>query len=371
MQSNVHSSLIYKIALTHIPGVGPVLAKNLLGYCGSVEAIFTEKVTHLTKIPGIGINIAKAVHAFKNFDKAYIEADFIQKNKIEALFFLDEDYPQRLKNCNDSPVMLYYKGQKLLNLSRTIAIVGTRMATDYGKLQTEKIVEALQPYQPTIVSGLAYGIDICAHKSALKNNLPTVGVLAHGLDKIYPAVHKNVAAKMLQQGGLLTEYGNNTNPDRENFPARNRIVAGMCDAVVVIEAGAGGGALITAELANGYNRDVFALPGRVDDTFSAGCNRLIKTNKANLIETAADIAYILGWQNEFQKKKKHVQRPLFIDLNEDEQMLVNLLTQNGTMNIDTLLAHNQLPISKIAALLLNLEFNGIVKSLPGKMYALI
>ncbi|MBL7926719.1 MAG: DNA-protecting protein DprA [Bacteroidia bacterium] len=361
---------IYKIALTQIPGVGPVLAKNLLSYCGNVAAVFNDKVAHLSKIPGIGPHLAKTIHHYKNFDKAFAEHAFINKNNIQAIFFADDAYPQRLKHCADGPVMLYYKGQANLNQSRMLAIVGTRMATDYGKAQTEKIIETLLPFQPTIVSGLAYGIDVCAHKSALKNNLQTIAVLAHGLDRMYPAVHKSVADKMVHSGGLLTEYGQNTNPDRENFPARNRIVAGLCDAVIVIEAGVGGGALITADLANGYNRDVFAIPGRVDDAASAGCNQLIKSNKANLIESAADIVYLLGWKNEKQKQKT-IQRNLFAEISKDEQMLVDLLSQQGAMNIDNLLAQNQLPASKIAALLLNLEFNGIVKSLPGKMFTLI
>lgn len=370
--SHPHEELMHRIAITLINGVGNVLAKNLISYCGSVDAVFKEKISHLEKIPGVGSVIAKSVKSFADFGRAEKEILFMEKYKITPLFFLDKNYPERLKNCMDSPVMLYYKGAADLNAPRMVAFVGTRNATEYGKQQTEKIIEDLAAYKVTVTSGLAYGIDICAHKAALKNGINTIAALAHGLDRIYPAVHKATAHKMLEQGGLLTEYMSNTNPDRENFPTRNRIVAGMSDAVVVIEAGARGGALITAEIANNYNRDVFALPGRVDDTYSVGCNHFIKLNKAALIESAADIVYIMGWEEQ-EKKKKNApqQRNLFTELNADEKTLIDLLTNFGPANIDSIVAKSNMQVSKIAATLLNLEFNGLVKSLPGKVYQLL
>ncbi|MEO8150062.1 MAG: DNA-processing protein DprA [Bacteroidia bacterium] len=364
--------LKFRIAITMINNVGNVLAKNLISYCGSVEAVFKEKVSHLEKIPGVGSVVAKSVKAFHDFERAEEEIKFMEKYKITPLFFLDKEYPERLKNCMDAPVMLYYKGNANLNVQRMVAFVGTRNATEYGKQQTEKIIEDLAAYKVTVTSGLAYGIDICAHKAALKNNLDTVAVLAHGLDRIYPSMHKATAQKMLEQGGLLTEYRSGTNPDRENFPSRNRIVAGISDAVVVMEAGARGGALITAEIANNYNRDVFALPGRVDDTYSIGCNHFIKQNKASLMESAADIVYIMGWEEKEKKKKDTpLQRNLFLELSADEKSLMDMLTENGPTSIDSLVMKSNMQVSKIAAALLNLEFNGFVKSLPGKVYQLL
>ena len=363
--------LKYRIAITLIKNVGPVLAKNLISYCGGVEAVFREKVTNLEKIPGVGSVIAKSIRSFSDFKRAEDEIQFIQKYKIKPVFILDKEYPERLKNCIDAPVLLYFKGNENLNSSRTVAFVGTRNATGYGKEQTENLIADLAAYNVTIISGLAYGIDITSHKAALKNNLNTIAVLAHGLDRIYPTAHKSTAQKMVEQGGLLTEYMSGTIPDRENFPSRNRIVAGISDAVVVIEAGATGGALITAEIANNYNRDVFALPGRVDDVYSRGCNHYIKINKAALIETAADIVYIMGWEQKESKKAPEKQQKLFIELNNEEKQLVTLLTDSGPADIDSLILKSNLQSSKIAAALLNLEFNGIIKSLPGKMYRLI
>ena len=264
--------------------------------------------------------------------------------------------------------MLYYKGNADLNNRKVISIVGTRKATEYGKQFCAELIQHLQTHQTLIVSGLAYGIDICAHKESVKNNLPTVGVLAHGLDDLYPGQHRSTADKMIENGGLLSDYISGTNPDRENFPKRNRIVAGMCDAVVVVEAGITGGALITAEIANSYSRDVFALPGRIGDPFSAGCNKLIKINKAALIESYADISYLLGWQQEEVKAAK--QAKLFLDLTEEELLLVNYLKEKGNLPIDELCYATNLSMSKASGLLLNLEFNGVVKTLPGKVYQL-
>jgi DNA processing protein len=371
MDASETEKLKLKIALTLIPGVGNVIARNLVSYCGSVEGVFKESKKNLEKIPDVGPVTADAIKNYCDFEKAEDECLFIEKHTIIPLFYLDKNYPSRLKNCTDAPVMLYYKGNVDLNSQRIVAIVGSRSATEYGKTVTEKIVADLKNSKASIASGLAYGIDIYAHKAALKNEMKTIAVLAHGLDRVYPGLHKNIAEKMIEQGGLLTEYLSGTKPDKENFPQRNRIVAGISDAIVVIEAAKGGGALITAEIANSYNRDVFAVPGRLNDVFSEGCNHLIKINKAVLIESAKDIEYIMGWEEKQAKKIKNTQRNLFVELNAEEKSLVDLINQNGSMDIDAICSNIAMPVSKISATLLNLEFKGMLKSLPGKVYQLI
>ncbi len=361
--------LQYKIALTLIPNIGDVLAKRLVAYTGGVEAVFEEKKAMLMKIPGIGNSLATDILSAEVKKRAEQEIVFIEKNNIQPLFFLDDDYPKRLSHCSDSPIMLYFKGNTNLNAEKIISIVGTRDATNYGKLLCEKLVCDLSALQVTIVSGLAYGIDICAHKAALENNLPTVGVFAHGLDRIYPALHKSTATKMLEQGGWLTDFMSETNPDRENFPRRNRIVAGISDATIVIESKANGGSLITAEIANSYNRDVFAFPGNVGSEVSEGCNNLIKKNKATLIQSANDVVYNLGWEI-VKKKKAPAQKQLFVELRGDEETVFNCLKTRDEFSIDDLCFESKMPMSKVAATLLTLEFQGLVKSLPGKRYRL-
>ncbi|MCC6252545.1 MAG: DNA-protecting protein DprA [Bacteroidia bacterium] len=362
------NDLLYKIGITLLEGVGDINAKKLIASCGSAEAVFKAKKEHLLKIEGIGEYIAQSVVKQKVLQRAETEIKFITNNKIRPVFYLDNEYPQRLKQCTDAPVMLYYKGNANLNNRKILSIVGTRKATEYGKQFCAKLITELKQFNPLIVSGLAYGIDICAHKESLKNDIETVAVVAHGLDMIYPGQHKATSEKMIKQGGILTDFISGTKPDRENFPKRNRIVAGMCDAVIVVEAGITGGALITAEIANSYSRDVFALPGRVGDEFSAGCNKLIKINKAALIESVDDIVYLLGWLQEDIKASR--QTKLFVELSDEEQTLVDYLKDKGTLPIDELCYATNIPMSRAASLLLNLEFNGVIKSLPGKMYQL-
>lgn len=359
----------YKIALSLIPNIGDILAKRLVAYCGSVEGVFKEKKSALEKIPGIGAFYAGAVINQNVFKRAEEEIRFIEKNKIQPLFYLDKEYPLRLTHCEDGPVVLYFKGETDFNTQKVLSIVGTRESTDYGERMCNKLIDELLAHNVLIVSGLAYGIDICAHKAAVRNGLPTVGVVAHGLDKIYPAIHKNTAEKMMHNGGLLTDFISNTKPNPENFPRRNRIVAGIADATIVIESKKDGGSLITAEIANSYSRDVFAFPGRVGDATSEGCNNLIKQNKAALIQSAADIIYLLGWEQP-KNKKKNIQKQLFVELKPEEEVVVNFLKEKESVNIDELCFSTKMPISKVSALLLNLEFSGIVKSLPGKMYRL-
>lgn len=363
--------LKYQIGVTLIKGIGPNLAKNLIAYLGSVEAVFKEKKQNLAKIPGIGEVLSNEIASQDVIRRAEKEIAFIQKNKIETHFFTSKSFPYRLKECPDSPVMLYYKGARNLNEGKFIGIVGTRKATDEGKEFCKHMITDFSASLPnaTIVSGLAYGIDICAHKVSCDVDMPTIGVLGHGLDRIYPAVHRSTAVKMLEQGGLLTEFMSETNPDRQNFVQRNRIIAGMCDALIVVESGNRGGALITAELANDYNRDVFAVPGRVNDELSAGCNLLIKQHKASLIESAEDVIKMMNWETSEVKSKEVVQPSLFEDLSDEEEAVITLLRKNTDgINVNELALQLNKPFSRLSSQLLEMEFKGLVKCMPGGVY---
>ncbi|WP_343524230.1 DNA-processing protein DprA [Pedobacter sp.] len=363
-------STLHKIALTFIKSIGPVTAKNLLAYCGSAENIFSADKKQLLQIPGVGEKTIEAIRGSDALLRARQELDFVEKHGIEVLFFSDEKYPKRLKNCIDSPVLLYAKGTVDFNHPRIISIVGTRNATNYGKNLCKELCEVLAPYNVLIVSGLAYGIDVTTHKECLVNHIPTVGVLGHGLDRMYPKIHKTVAQKMVLNGGLLTEFPILTNPDRTNFPQRNRIIAGIADATIVVEASIKGGALITAEIANSYHKDVYAFPGRTNDVFSEGCNFLIKTNRAGLIHNAHDLIYYLGWDDELKEKKKETQTVLQLSLTPNEQRVVDAL-QNGQLSIDELCIQLNMQQSKLAIVVLTLEMQGIIVSLPGKIYKLV
>jgi DNA processing protein len=366
---NLNTSSIYHIlALTLVPGIGPVTAKNLVSYCGSAEEVFQANKKKLLSIPGVGETTAASIIAHSVFQQADDEMRFIEKNKIRCLSCWDELYPQRLKHCLDSPVLLFYNGNADLNAEKVIAIVGTRNATEHGKNMCDELLEGLQQYTVLMVSGLAYGIDIAAHKACVKRNIPTIGVVGHGLDRIYPAVHKETAKKMLDNGGILTEFISNTQPDRQNFPKRNRIVAGMVDAVIVVETAVDGGAIITAAIANTYNRDVFAIPGDVKNKYAKGCHYLIKTNRAQLAESAEDIAEVMNWK--IQEKKPQQQRQLFIEFSPEEKLIYDALKENGELAIDTLSIKVPLTPSVLASNLLNLEFQNIISALPGKRYML-
>lgn len=363
------TKLHYQIALTLLEGIGPKRAKDLIAYTGSVEGIFEEKKSILSKVPGIGFNIIKNMNAKDALKRAELELIEIEKRKINPVFYLDKEFPRRLKHCIDSPLMVYYKGEMRTNATKSIAIVGTRKITEYGKSILDELFQSFHGLDIQIVSGLAYGVDIYTHRKALEHKLETVGVMAHGLDRIYPALHKNSALKMMDHGGLMTEYLTGTNPDRENFPMRNRIVAGMTDATIVIESGERGGSLITAELANDYNRDVFAYPGNVFQEFSKGCNKLIKFDKANLVRSGSEIIQMLGWEE--QKKENVIQTQLFHELSNDEQNVVDILNLENELSIDLLSMKLEKPVSFLSALLLNLEFSGVIRSLPGKKYRLV
>lgn len=361
--------LLYQLALTLVPNIGPVQAKLLLQHC-EAEEIFHAKKSFLEKIEGIGPVRAESIKNFNGFERAEEEIKFIEKYKIIPLFLTNKNYPQRLLNCYDSPTLLFYKGEADLNTPKIISIIGTRSHTDYAKQVTEKLIKELSAQNILVISGLAFGVDAIAHKASLKNNLPTVGVLAHGLDKMYPAEHTNLARDMIKnQGGLLTEFSSKTKPDKHNFPSRNRIVAGMSDAVIVIETDLKGGSMITAELANGYNKDVFAIPGKLTDVKSAGCNYLIKNNKAMLLSGASELIETMGWQ-ETKKAKTKKQKELFIELTENEKIIVSILKEKDSVHIDELNSISGLNSSAVAAGILNLELQNVIVSLPGKLYQL-
>jgi DNA processing protein len=362
-------NLQYKIGINLIPGISDLNGKKLIAYCGGAEAVFKEKKSNLLKIPGMGEATVSKILNSGVLQRAEQELKFLDKNKIKTYYFLDDNYPERLKHCIDGPILLYYKGNANLNESRVISVVGTRKASNYGRMLCKSIIEGLKDLGILVVSGLAYGIDTYAHKEALSNRLNTVAVLAHGLDRIYPSSNRSLAEKMITQGGLLTDFISRTNPDRENFPKRNRIVAGMADAVIVIESAKKGGALITADIANSYNRDVFAIPGRTNDLFSEGCNYLIKTNRAILVNNAEDIRYFMGW--DIDKAQKAVQKKLFVNLSGTDKKIVGIIEEHQKIGIDRICLLAQMPSSKVASALLNLEFDGIVECLPGKIFKLI
>ncbi len=362
-------SLYHQIALTLLDGVGSITARALLAHFQSPESIFDASVRELSQVPGIGLQLAHKIHAFDDFERVEEELHFIQKHHIKTLFITDQHYPKRLSQCYDAPVLLYYKGEADLNATKIVSIVGTRNATSYGKDLCEELIDALKVHEPVIVSGLAYGIDAHAHQVCVRSDLSTLGVLGHGLDRIYPSLHRNLAQKMTERGGLLSEFPSKTLPDRENFPKRNRIIAGLADATIVVEANVKGGALITADLANSYNRDVFAFPGRVDDVYSSGCNYLIKTNRAHLITNCADLEYLLGWKRKESSAVRQLQMPM--DLTEDEKLIFELLIKHQSLAVDELLGLCKHSQTKLVSLTLALEMKGLIRCLPGNRYVLI
>jgi len=365
----MESELVYQMALTQVIGIGSVQAKLLTEHFGSATAIFKASKHTLGSIEGFGEIKAAAIKKFSGFASINDEITFCEKHHISILFLNDANYPKRLLNCYDTPTILYYKGNADLNASRIISIIGTRVNTDYGKQITELIVRELQDQNVLVVSGMAFGIDSIAHKAALQNNLPTVGVLAHGLDMIYPSQHKVLATEMIQNGGLLTEYPRSTPPDKHNFPRRNRIVAGMADGTIVIETATKGGSMITAEIAYNYNRDLFAIPGKLTDTKSAGCLKLIQQNKAAVFTSTQNMMEVLGWTQ--KKVTANKQRELFIELTSDEQNLVSILQTKETVHIDELYLKSGLSSSSVAAAMLNMELQNVIICMPGKVYRLV
>jgi len=361
--------LFYLLALLKVEGIGDIMAKKLLTHFGNPEAIFKVKSHQIAGIDGIGSVLLRNLKDKTVFEKANKELEFIKSNAINVSFFQDESYPDRLKHCIDSPVLIFTSGTINLKNKKLISIVGTRQITSYGMEFCKKFIEDLAPLDPVIVSGFAYGVDIVAHQLAMDNNLQTIGVLAHGLNQIYPKTHKKYIARMEENGGFITEFWSSSNPDKEKFVRRNRIVAGMTEATIVIESADKGGSLITANLANDYNRDVFAVPGRVTDKYSQGCNDLIKTQKANVLTSAADLVYVLNW--DIENKSKPVQKQLFVELELDEQKIYDFLLKNGKELLDVIALQCDFPIYKISGMLLNMELKGVIRPLPGKLFEAI
>lgn len=366
--------LLNLLALQKVEGVGDIIAKKLLNHCGSAEAIFKSKPSQIAAIDGVGKVLLKNLNNKSIFSQAETELKHIQQNNINVSFFKNEDYPERLKQCIDSPILLFTSGNIQLKQKRIISIVGTRQITSYGIDFCKKLIADLAPLDPIIVSGFAYGVDIVAHQAAMENKLQTIGVLAHGLNQIYPKTHKKHMTKVEENGGFMTEFWSDAEPMRENFVCRNRIVAGISEATIVIESADRGGSLITANLANDYNRDVFAVPGRTSDKYSQGCNNLIKTQRANLLTSAADLVYILNWDLNTDSKtqnNKPIQKQLFVALDYEEQLLYDFLQKNGKEQMDTIALECNMPIFKISSVLLNMELKGVIRPLPGKLFEVI
>ncbi|MFC0876083.1 DNA-processing protein DprA [Saccharicrinis sp. FJH2] len=360
--------LLNQIAASMIPGAGSVIVRKLIGITGSPEALFSESKKNLLKIPQIPRHVVDNIYKKEFWNSAESELEFIKAEDINTTFFQEKDFPVRLNECYDSPVLLYHKGNVDFNKRKIVSIVGTRKSSHYGSGMVEKIVKGLAESDPDtcIVSGLAYGIDIMAHKAAVRHNLDSFAVLAHGLDDLYPPKHKDTAVKMMEHGGLVTEYTKSTIPESHNFVKRNRIVAGISDVTLVIESGLKGGAMITANLAFSYNREVMAVPGNVGNYYSAGCNYLIKTQKASVIESADDLLKLMNWD----LKNKIVQKSLFVQLKPDEEKIYNLLREYQTMSLNDIKILSELMISQVSMALLNLEMEGLIKSLPGNMFTI-
>ncbi|HNI43744.1 MAG: DNA-protecting protein DprA [Chitinophagales bacterium] len=364
--------LLDYLSLLLIPTVGNITVKTLVSYCGSIERVHNTSKSQLLKIPGLGEKMVDTVLEAPQYRKrAERELKFIEKNQIRVLNYLEPDYPQRLKLCADSPVLLYFKGTGSLEFRRVLSVVGTRQATQYGRDICQKLVADLQDYNVLLVSGLAYGIDYQIHWHCAQQNLPTIGVLAHGLDRVYPLEHADLARKMMENGGIVSEFVSQVLPERDNFPRRNRIIAGMADGTIVVETPMKGGSLVTVRAAAAYNRDVFAFPGRVDDSMSAGCNWLIKQNQATLVESAQDIAAYYGWEKGESPKPDSTQTQLLLDLSEDELLIMNLLREKKTAHIDVICYYTALEQGTVSATLLNMEFRNLVKALPGSIYKLM
>lgn len=361
------NELFHLLALSQVDGVGDIVAKKLISHCGSAENVFKSKLKALKAIDGVGEVLVKNLKDKSVFEKAEKELHYIQNEKCKVLYFQNEDYPERLKHCIDGPILLFASGNFDFNNRKMISIVGTRQITSYGTEFCKKLLEDIAIFNPIVVSGFAYGVDIVAHQSAMENDLQTIGVLAHGLNQIYPKTHNKYVAKMEQNGGFLTEFWSTSNPEKENFVKRNRIVAGMSEATIVIESADKGGSLITANMANDYNRDVFAVPGRTSDKYSQGCNDLIKTQRAHLMTSAADLVYCLNWALEVQEPKS-IQKQLFVTLDFEEQKIYDYLQKNGKQSLDIVALECDFPIFKISSILLTMELKGIVRPLPGKLF---
>lgn len=364
------TELLALLRLQKVPLVGDINAKRLLERCGTAEQVFKERKVTLQKIDGIGSALLSGLYDTVYLEEAEKELEFIQKSEIEYSYFKDATYPKHLKHCIDAPILIFKRGNINLEDKKVISIVGTRQVTSYGNAFVAEFMEAIAPLDPVIVSGFAYGVDITAQKAAMDQNLQTIGCLAHGLNQIYPKTHHKYMAQVEKNGGFFTEFWSTSNPDRENFLKRNRIIAGMSEATIVVESAERGGSLVTADIAHSYNRDVFAVPGRTTDKYSVGCNNLIKQQKAHVLTSAADLIYILGW--ELTEKEQHTaQKQLFVELDETEKSIYQYLQLNGKQLLDTVAFECNLPIFKTSSSLLNMEMKGVIRPLPGKLFEAI
>ena len=366
----IEKELLSLLALQSAPNIGDTTAKKLIQHCGSAEAVFKERKERLLKLDGIGSYALKELHTANIHKEAAQELQYIQDNKITYHAFTDTTYPERLKHCIDGPILLFSDGNIQINNRKIISIVGTRKVTTMGAAFCEQLIDMLSPLNPIIVSGFAYGVDIIAHKAAMNNNLQTIACLAHGLNQIYPKAHKSYVDPMRKNGGFYTDFWSNSTPERENFLKRNRLIAGISEATVVIESAEKGGSLVTADIANSYNREVFAVPGRSTDTMSKGCNTLIKQQKAHLLTDAADLIYMLNWQTE-EPAAKSIQKQLFVDLDEAEKIIYNFLMKSNKEQLDIIALKCNMPTFKVASLLLNMELKGVIRPLPGKQFEII
>ncbi len=361
--------IFYAIALLKAKNIGDVIARKLVSKLGSAKAIFREKSKNLELIDGIGKRHIDEIIKANLLVEAENEMRFIEKENINIWYFKDKDYPKRLNQCQDAPILLFHKGTFDIHNKPIISIVGTRKITAQGIDICRKLIEDLSPLDPVIVSGFAFGTDITAHKAAIEEGLQNIAILGHGFDKMYPAVHSRYISALEKNGGFITDFTSDDKFDRKNFVKRNRIIAGMTEATIVIESAEKGGSLITADFASQYNREVFAIPGRPQDRFSIGCNNLIKKNQAHLITSAADIVYLLNW--DIEKEKAGKQQSLFVDLNENEKKVVEVLAENGKKELDDLVINTNIPSHQLASILLNLELKGKIRPLPGKQYETI
>ena len=356
------------LRLQKTKSIGDILAKKLIATVGSPSEIFKEKKNTLGKIYGIGTNAVKNLLDESSKRLAEKEWEYINKNKIEYSCFLSDDYPKNLQHCIDAPIMFFKDGNSNFTNEKIISIVGTRNMTSYGRIFCEKLIEELAVYNPVIVSGFAYGVDICAHKAAIKNNIQTIGVLAHGFEHVYPKGHKKYIHQVNENGGFITEFFHDESPMRENFLKRNRIVAGISTATVIIESAEKGGSLVTADIANSYDRDVFAVPGKTSDLMSKGCNNLIRRNQAHLLQSSEDIVQLLNW--DVQKVSIPKQIKLFVELTTDEQKVFDYLKEKGQQLLDVIALETRIPVFQLAPLLLQMELKNVVKALPGKVFEL-
>jgi DNA processing protein len=358
------------LRLQHIPNIGDVTARKLIAHCGSPLAVFTENRRHLLKIDGVGTHVLQGLYDAEHEEAAECEYDFIQKNAIRVTSYLDAEYPRYLRHCIDAPLLLFGRGKIDLEGQRIISVVGTRNITAYGAAFCERFIEDIAPLNPIIVSGFAYGVDICIQRAAARMGLQTIGCLAHGLNQIYPKIHSQYRIDVEINGGFLTEFWSTSHPNRENFLKRNRIIAGMSEATVVVESAEKGGSLVTADIASSYNRDVFAVPGRTNDKYSIGCNNLIKQQKAHILTSAADLIYMLNWELQ-HKSNKAVQQELFTELDDTEKTIYGYLQKGGKQLLDSIALECKIPIFRASSTLLNMEMKGVIRPLPGKLFEAI